>query len=154
MEGREINKIIVHCTDSPDNMDIGFTEINQWHQERGFDGVLVGIDSHRVYCGYHYIIRRDGTTQVGRPDHYIGAHVKGYNKNSLGIVWVGKTLITPEQTATLMTLLRMLCMRYALGINEVYGHTELNPLKSCPNLDMDKIRLDLSQMIPSSVEGI
>lgn len=149
MDSREINKIVVHCTDSPDTMDIGFNEINQWHQERGFDGVVVGIDSHRVYCGYHYIIRRDGLTQVGRPEHYVGAHVKGHNKNSIGIVWVGRNEITDEQMLTLMNLLRMLCFRYGLVETDVYGHGELFKGKTCPNLNMDDIRSSLKLMLPT-----
>ena len=147
MANRIINKIVVHCTDSPDEMDIGFTEIDDWHRAR-FDGVLVGIDAHRVYCGYHYIIRRDGTTQIGRPEHYMGAHVQGHNKESLGIVWVGRDEITADQWSTLLTLLRMLCLRYGLSTDDVYGHTELNPAKTCPNIKMDQVRLELGGIIP------
>jgi N-acetylmuramoyl-L-alanine amidase len=141
---REIDKIIVHCSDSPDDRDIGFKEIDQWHKERGWDGVLVGIDSHRVYCGYHYIIKRDGTTQIGRPEHYIGAHCQGYNKTSLGIVWIGRESISTAQTDTLMTLLRMLTLRHGLSYSDVFGHCEFNPNKTCPNLDMNEIRVKLS----------
>lgn len=140
MDSREINKIVVHCTDSPDDRDVGFKEIDQWHQERGFDGVLVGIDSHRVYCGYHYVIRRDGTVETGRPDHYIGAHVKGHNKNSIGVVWVGKDKISTDQVDALLVLLHRLMLKYNLDVDCIYGHGELFEGKTCPNLNMDSIR--------------
>ena len=45
---RNIKKIFVHCTDSDDSLDIGFKEINDWHQLRG------GLSKSGVSCGYHY----------------------------------------------------------------------------------------------------
>ena len=40
-------------------------------------------------CGYHYVIKRDGQIELGRPIEKIGAHVKGYNKSSIGICYCG-----------------------------------------------------------------
>mgnify|MGYP000216638173 CR=1 FL=1 len=29
---RHIKKVIVHCTDSDDSLDIGYKEIDEWHR--------------------------------------------------------------------------------------------------------------------------
>ena len=76
---RKINEIILHCAYTPVTMDIGVSEIRDWHiNERGWSDV-----------GYHYIIRLDGTIELGRPIEKIGAHTKGRNRNSIGICYVG-----------------------------------------------------------------
>lgn len=76
---REINLIVVHCTYSRPSMDIGVEEIRKWHVE----------GNSWTDIGYHYVIRRDGTIEDGRPIERPGAHVKGHNSNSIGIAWVG-----------------------------------------------------------------
>lgn len=138
MNQRKINKIVIHCTDSPDSMDIGFREINEWHQKRGF------LDKHtNISCGYHYIIRRDGKVETGRPESSSGAHVAGHNSNSIGVVWVGRTHLSPAQDKALLATVRDLLARYKLDASAVVGHKELDPNKTCPNINMDKFRIDL-----------
>ena len=129
---RQIKKIVVHCTASPDTMDLGLKEIDQWHRQWGWDG-----------CGYHWIVRRDGTCEAGRPESKIGSHVKGHNRDSIGIVWVGTNEITLEQKKTLDRIIRGILKTYNLSINDVYGHYELDTKKTCPNLDMDGVRKSL-----------
>lgn len=132
---RKITHLVVHCTASPDYMDVGFQEINQWHKDRGF------LSPSGVHCGYHYIIRRDGTIEKGRPDEEVGAHAKGVNSKSLGIVWAGTNEITPKQHTSLIALLQNLKDQYSINIDNVLGHREaVETDKTCPNLAMDKIR--------------
>lgn len=59
-------------------MNIGAHEIDRWHKQRGWSGI-----------GYHWVIKRDGTIEDGRPVNKVGAHVKGYNTGSLGLCMVG-----------------------------------------------------------------
>lgn len=141
---REVLKVVVHCSDSPDDRDIGLTEIDSWHKER-FTGV--NIEGQQIYCGYHYIIRRDGTVEVGRPEFYAGAHVNGHNRDSIGICWIGRKEITPEQTGMLINLIRNICLRYALTSSNVFGHTELNPSKTCPNINMAWVRRQIDEVM-------
>ena len=57
------------------------------HLHRGF-----------IDVGYHYVIKRDGTVQAGRPLERQGAHVQGYNHLSVGvclIVGVSEYGVTP-----------------------------------------------------------
>lgn len=138
---RRINLIIVHCSDSPDSMDIGLAEIEKWHSER-FSGVVV--DGHTIHCGYHYIVRRDGTVEVGRPESVIGAHCEGYNSRSIGICWVGRTKPGEKQMKMLIGIVRNLMLRYALTTDQVHGHCDFNKGKTCPNIDMDLFRRHLS----------
>lgn len=138
--GREINKIIVHCSDSSDKLDQGFMEVNQWHKERGFEGWTPDTEENRIYCGYHYIVRRDGTIEIGRPEYVIGAHCYLHNKESIGVCWMGRREISSDQYRALIGLLRVICLKYAINPKRVYGHYEMNQGKTCPNLDMEKLR--------------
>ena len=135
---REIDKIILHCSDSSDSIDIGFDEINDWHAARGWKSAQTGIS-----CGYHYVIRRNGLIERGRDDSEVGAHVKGHNTGSIGICWVGRNDISEKQQTSLLTIVRHLMFQHDLTLDDVYGHCELFPGKTCPNLDMNHFRAEL-----------
>ena len=134
---RKIKGIVVHCTDSDDSLDIGFREINQWHRERGW------LSDSGVSCGYHYIIRRDGTAEVGRPEEEKGAHAYGHNSDTLGIVLVGRNNFDDKQFDSLYAMILGLCHKHQIDPTEnVLGHYELDSGKTCPNLDMIKFRAE------------
>ena len=69
---------MVHCAYTTATMDIGAKDIDRWHREKGWLG-----------CGYHKVIRRDGTVEDGRPMNKAGAHVRGINRQSIGICLAG-----------------------------------------------------------------
>lgn len=74
---REITETVIHWTGNYiDQPHIGSEEVHSWHLDRGWSG-----------CGYHYIIKRDGTIQRGRPINIQGAHAGNLNHNrySIGI---------------------------------------------------------------------
>jgi N-acetylmuramoyl-L-alanine amidase len=144
---REITKIVVHCSDSPDHRDFGLVDIDRWHKERGFTGTDIGPDKPRIYCGYHYVIRRNGLVEVGRPEWAIGAHCHLHNYDSIGVCWIGRDKITTEQMISLMDLLKVIARKYALVSGRVHGHYEFNSGKTCPNLDMVKIRESLKILL-------
>lgn len=130
---RQIESIVVHCSASPDYMDIGAATIRNWHKERGFNDI-----------GYHYVIRRNGEIEKGRPDEKIGAHAKGANSRSIGVVWVGINNISPEQEKSLFSLIHFLMGKYNVKIENVLGHCEaVETDKTCPNLNMDRVRAEL-----------
>lgn len=70
--------IVVHCSASLPNPATDAKVIDRWHRQRGF-----------LMIGYHYVIKTDGTVETGRDEDAIGAHVEGYNANSIGICMVG-----------------------------------------------------------------
>jgi N-acetylmuramoyl-L-alanine amidase len=136
---RDIKEIIIHCTDSDDSLDVGFRQINEWHRERGW------LSPSGVSCGYHYIIKRDGSVEIGRPESEKGAHVRGHNSNSLGIVLVGRKDSDEKQLDELFDMVTRLCQKHDVDfVDGVFGHYELDDGKTCPNLDMVKFRAELA----------
>ena len=77
---RVVNQVIIHATETTTDKNIGAIEINNINNELGFDGIA-----------YHYVIRRDGRLQRGRPVNKKGEHVVDatIEKESIGIVLVG-----------------------------------------------------------------
>lgn len=141
---RKIKKLVVHCTASPDYRDVGFKEINDWHKARGWKS------KSGISCGYHYIIRRNGEIEKGRPDREIGAHAYGTNSDSLGIVWVGTNDISPEQEQSLTSLLHLLMGKYGVPVDKVLGHREaVKTDKTCPNINMDRVRAEIIFIQPT-----
>lgn len=131
---RKIDRIVVHCAATTPDMDVGVKEIREWHLKRGFADV-----------GYHYVIRRDGSIEKGRPDNIAGAHVEGYNRFSLGVCLVGgcrreggklvtENNFTPYQMDVLAELLKQLQGKY--GQVEICGHRDLNKGKDCPSFSV------------------
>ena len=129
---RDITEIFIHCSYTPASMDIGFQEIDQWHKERGWSG-----------CGYHKIIRRDGTSEPGRPIEKPGAHAKGHNANSIGICLVGgksdknraECNFTRHQWRELDVTISSYLIEYPGA--KVRGHNEVSS-KTCPTFDVQK----------------
>jgi N-acetyl-anhydromuramyl-L-alanine amidase AmpD len=129
---RQINKIIVHCSDSDINAHDHINTIERWHLERGFNGV-----------GYHFFIRRNGDLQLGRPIEKPGAHARGSNSYSIGICLHGREIFTNGQLDTLKKLCKNYMRVFDLKVTDIIGHYEINSRKTCPNLDMVKFREEL-----------
>jgi N-acetylmuramoyl-L-alanine amidase len=135
---RNINKIIVHCSATPEGRDVSVDEIRRWHvDERGFSDI-----------GYHWIITLNGTLEKGRHESKSGAHAKGYNRNSIGVCYVGgvdadmkpKDTRTEAQKETLRCLLEDLKERYPQA--KIIGHKDVSS-KSCPSFDAKSEYQDL-----------
>lgn len=128
---RTITLIVIHCSAVKPTQHSSARDIDLWHRARGYH---YGI-------GYHYVIRRDGSTETGRSEWMVGAHVKNHNRHSIGICYEGGLdaqgnpcdTRTPEQKATLLRLLRELRQRYPRAL--IVGHRDLNPEKACPCFD-------------------
>lgn len=136
---RDIKGIVVHCSASPDSRDLGFKEINQWHKERGY------LSPSGVHCGYHYIVRRNGIVERGRPDSEVGAHVKGHNAKTIGVCWIGEKTPTDIQYKALAQIVHALSVKYKVPVDKIQGHKEIAPesLKECPVIDMNKLRAEV-----------
>ena len=135
--------IVIHCSATPPDMDIGVDEIRKWHT----DPVPKGRGWKDI--GYARVIKRDGTVQPGRnvqgdvPDvNEVGAHVAGYNHCSVGICLVGgvdKMMnpddnFTPEQMLSLRRELEFLKILFPNA--KIVGHNDLDPNKACPAFDL------------------
>ena len=139
-----IRRIVIHCSDSPDTLDIGVREIRQWHvKDRGWSDI-----------GYHAVVRRTGVVEIGRYEDgdsvlegkEIGAHVAGQNSDTLAVCWVGRDKPTPEQKLALFRHVIYLMNVHKIPVERVLGHKELDAKKTCPNLDMDGFRKSLAAM--------
>lgn len=130
---RKINKIIVHCSATPPDLDIGATEIRDWHTN----------GNGWIDIGYHYVIRRSGDLEKGRLDDVIGAHARGHNDDSISICLVGGVDVdkkpdcnfTREQWATLERKVGELSFTYADAT--VIGHRDVSS-KACPCFDVNQ----------------
>ncbi len=125
--------IAIHCADTTEEQDVGVKEIREWH-----------LAPPRCWSdvGYHFVIRRNGTIELGRPLWAIGAHVEGYNNKSVGICLVGGKDtngnkvddFTPVQMESLELCVRACKSRYPNAV--VQGHTDFpNVGKLCPTFD-------------------
>lgn len=119
-----INKIVIHCSASPNGGLIRAEDIHNWHVKKGWDGI-----------GYHYVICADGTLEYGRPEYWIGAHTKGHNSSSIGICLIGIDAYSTQQWITLDALVGKLIKNHE-GI-KVIGHNEVSN-KTCPGFDVQK----------------
>lgn len=125
---RTINKIIVHCTDTKPNVDWHASDIDNCHKKKGWTGI-----------GYHFVVCRDGSIELGRPVSKIGAHCKGQNETSIGVCYVGgqddkgnhSDTRTTAQKHALLQLLQNLTNKYHCPI---YGHRDF-ARRDCPCFD-------------------
>jgi len=146
--GTMIEKIVIHCSDSPWG---SATEIRKWHLQKGWKDI-----------GYHFVIGNgnikpdfhlksmNGNIEVGREldgdsmldGNEIGAHALGYNKNSIGICLIGKESFSHRQMPSLLWLTAELIKKHSLKVDDVIGHYETESGrkqgKTCPNIDVEK----------------
>ena len=143
---RTINYIVVHCSATREDRHFTVEALRAVHLSRGFSDI-----------GYHYYIRRDGTVVRTRPLALAGAHVKGYNKYSIGTCYEGgldargnpKDTRTPEQHSALHLLVYQLLQQFRNA--RVCGHRDLSPdldgdgkvepwewVKQCPCFEVSK----------------
>lgn len=120
---RFIDKIIIHCSATPEGKDVTVEQIDKMHRQRGFAGI-----------GYHFVVYRDGSIHDGRDISKVGAHTTGYNTGSIGICYIGgldktgkkiKDTRTYQQKDALYKLVRELMKMYP--IKEVKGHRDYSP---------------------------
>lgn len=146
MSPADIKYIVIHCSATKPNQDIGYAEIDAMHKQRGF-----------ASCGYHVIVRQDGVIELGRALQAQGAHVGGvgHNHDSWGVCLVGgldaagkaSATFSPQQMLSASMIVRGLLLRAPTA--QVLGHRDLSPdlngngiiepqewLKQCPCFDV------------------
>lgn len=135
---RLLDEIVVHCTATKgdDRGDVSVDEVRRWHTSppRSWSDV-----------GYHYLIRRDGTIEVGRQLSRSGAHVRGHNATTIGIAYSGgidpdtgepTDTRTDDQRDALFALIVSL-VRVFPTIKGIRGHRDFPGVsKACPCFDV------------------
>lgn len=131
---REINRIILHCSATPEGKDFTVADIDRWHKARGWQGI-----------GYHFVVYRDGSVHNGRDIAVAGAHTSGYNKNSIGVCYIGgvatdgktpKDTRTAEQRVALRELVERLRKQFPNAT--IHGHYEF-AAKACPSFKISDL---------------
>ena len=135
---RNIDKIIIHCSATPEGKNFTVKQIDACHRQRGFNGI-----------GYHFVIYLDGSVHVGRALAKAGAHCKGYNAHSIGVCYIGGVAAdgkTPKDTRTdaqKESLVKLITeLRQQFPNASVHGHREFAN-KACPCFDARKEYKDL-----------
>ena len=128
---RPINAIILHMAYTRPSQDVGVDTIRDWHVSgNGWSDI-----------GYHFVIRRNGCIEDGRPLHRPGAHVKNHNSDSIGICLSGGRKekadapdcnFTRAQWDALMHLVTELKADYPEA--KVRGHRDYSG-RACPGFD-------------------
>lgn len=140
-------KVILHCSDSHfGNASL----IAKWHvMERGWNGI-----------GYHFVILNgwvaagayhphfNGHVETGRPldndpfieEQEVGAHVRGHNRQSVGICLIGKSgQFTDEQLNAALPCVHMLEQQF--GDIELFQHSHFDAKKAyCAGLNMSQFQ--------------
>lgn len=119
-------KIILHHSLTKDSGSVSWGAIRNYHiNTNGWSDI-----------GYHFGIedvQGEMDVLVGRMPDRTGAHCYGYNRNSIGVCFVGNFDIHPPPILALekgKELIKYLMSVYS--IEHVLGHVELNSGKSCP----------------------
>ena len=119
-----INSLVVHCSDTPDNENLNAHDIHKMHLGFGWEGI-----------GYHKVITRNGSIENGRPEFWIGAHVYGKNDQSLGVCLIGRNKFTVAQFNSLEKVLLDWKLKYPNAYIEGHRDTIVTK-KTCPNFDV------------------
>ena len=127
---RHIERIIIHCSATPEGRNHTVEDIRKWHLQAGYNDI-----------GYHFVIYLDGTVKEGRNINLVGAHTSGKNTGSIGICYIGgcdknmkpKDTRTDAQKKALYELCKTLIEKY--NIKYVNGHNEFAS-KACPSFDV------------------
>ena len=132
---RTITLLVIHCSAVRPDQTSSAAQIDTWHRR----------DNHwKLGIGYHYVVRRDGQIEPGRPEYMVGAHCKNHNAHSLGICYEGglDARGQPEDTRTLaqklalLQLLEVLHRKYPKAL--IVGHRDLSHDRDCPCFDAVK----------------
>ena len=137
--------IVIHCSATREDKDFTEYDLDVCHRRRGFNG-----------AGYHFYIRKNGDIKSTRPIEKVGAHAKGFNRESIGICYEGgldskgrpKDTRTEWQKHSLRVLVLTLLKDYPEC--RVCGHRDLSPdrnengeiepeewVKACPCFDAE-----------------
>lgn len=122
LDPNKVEFIVLHCSATPEGLDLNANDINRMHRNRGFSMI-----------GYHKLIKLNGAVEDGRPLDKQGAHVRGYNHKSVGICYIGgldsarkaKDTRTPMQTVALANEVAALKQKFPNA--KVVGHRDLSP---------------------------
>ena len=122
--------VVIHHVGNTDK-NINAAAIHRWHINNGWKGI-----------GYHFIIRKDGSIERGRPLESVGAHCYNQNEHTVGICVVGNFELarpTQAQFRSAEKLIGAICGIYEIIPNDqtIVGHKYYNRT-ACPGTYLQK----------------
>lgn len=125
----ETDLIVIHHSGIGIDKDLSADEIHRSHVAQGYCGI-----------GYHFVVRKSGYIERGRPIWAIGAHTYGENFHSVGIHLSGdfmKNFPTQNQIEMTAWLIAFIADSYNINIDEkhVCGHCDFNST-DCPGTNL------------------
>ena len=120
--------LVIHHTGGKD-IDAYAEQIHEWHINADYSGI-----------GYHFVIRKDGTIERGRPEWAVGSHAYGENRHTLGIHLSGdfeQAYPTQAQIESAALLIANLCEKYDITTDRAHivGHCDLMAT-DCPGRNL------------------
>lgn len=143
-------RVIVHHSLTKDSGTVSWGAIRKYHTQvkkwRGGIGYHVGVEL--VMSGgetYYEIL-------MGRMWNRTGAHVRGHNRNSLGICFIGnydKIAPKKEMLEAGARVIALWLKLYGLTVDDIYSHHNFNINKSCPGelFDMEQLRMLVGKLL-------
>ena len=147
--------VIVHHSLTRDSGTVSWGAIRRYHTNvNGWQDI-----------GYHAgveLTKAGGVesfeTLVGRPWDMNGAHCKhdGMNQKALGVCLVGDfdgTTVPAGQIDRAVDLVAMWCRMHQIPVDNVHGHRDHHPQKTCPGdlFDMPDFRDRVARRVPESL---
>lgn len=137
-----IRGMVIHHT-GDDDVDLSAADIHQIHIGFGWAGI-----------GYHFVIRKDGTVERGRPEEYQGAHAPGANRFTLGVHVCGCFSYQAPNEAQMQALTGLLadkCEQFGVDpLSGITGHRDWLPT-DCPGAmlyqELPNIRAAVAQQL-------
>lgn len=131
--------LVVHH--SATDKDAELSDIRQGHLNRGWDDI-----------GYHWLIDNKGLLHKGRSEEVPGAHVLGFNQESIAVCLVGnfeKDEPSPLAQDTLTRLLYVLAKQYSIDPGRIIGHLEspTKPTTLCPGAKLIKLLPEIRNIL-------
>jgi N-acetylmuramoyl-L-alanine amidase len=140
---------VMHVSATKMSQNFTIEDCRNSHLRRGFNEI-----------GYHYYINKEGETSVGRDLSKDGAHVRGFNKGTIGICTEGGIGENGKPKDTMNDMQKTACTGLLQALKkgnpkmQVKGHRDYSPdlnkngkvdsnerLKECPCYDaMEKFK--------------
>lgn len=161
---RDIDKIIIHCSDTRVDQNFSIEDIRNWHTypKKNVDGTWTYMRKKYQYeelplkvkgrrgngwsdVGYHYYIRLNGDVEEGRDVSIVGSHCKGQNTGSIGVCFEGgkkanhKMWDGPNEDQVKAYKKLDKDLQDKFGELSIHGHCDFST-KSCPNFDVCTLR--------------
>lgn len=134
---RKWDYLVIHHSLTEDRIVPDWEAIWKYHlQEKGWESIGYHFGLEIINGIYHY--------RIGRSLDLDGAHTIGANKNGIGILLVGNYDNQPPNSKQYF-LLAWLCKRlmktFNIPLENIKGHRDYQPGKTCPGEKFDFHRL-------------